>query len=231
MKRMRLHAAVLSVVLFATWSLAAADAIYVTREQVDLTKILAPPPVLQSEEQKRDLGDLLAVQRSRTAQQAQRALADATAGTFGFADVLGPNFTAERLPKFAALIERVRGDGAVAFAAGKDAWNRPRPFQTSSEVNALGELPKSSSYPSGGSTNGYLTAIILANMVPEKSAALFARGREFGDNRVVLGVHYPRDVEAGRFAAIAIATGLLQSPTFLKDFAEAKAELRAVLGL
>jgi acid phosphatase (class A) len=68
-------------------------------------------------------------------------------------------------------------------------------------------------------------------VIPEKSSALFARGREFGDSRVVLGVHYPQDVEAGRFAAIAIATGLLQSSTFLKDFAEAKSELRAVLCL
>jgi acid phosphatase (class A) len=74
-------------------------------------------------------------------------------------------------------------------------------------------------------------AIILADMVPEKSTALFARGREFGDDRIVLGLHYPSDVEAGRFAAIALATALLQNRAFMKDFAEAKAELRQVLNL
>jgi acid phosphatase (class A) len=68
-------------------------------------------------------------------------------------------------------------------------------------------------------------------MVPEKAVALFARGREFGDDRVILGVHFPSDVEAGRFAATALATALMQDPAFLKDFAEAKSELRRALGL
>jgi acid phosphatase (class A) len=226
-----LRSSVFAFLLLVAGPLLGAEATYVTREQVDLTKVLAPPPSLKSEEQNHDLAALLAVQRSRTPEQAQRALADATAGAFGFADVLGPNFTADRLPKLVALFEKIRGDSAIAFAVGKETWNRPRPFETSREVNALSDLPRSSSYPSGNSTNGYLTAIILANMIPEKSSALFARGREFGDSRVMLGVHYPRDVEAGRFAAIAIATGLLQSSAFLKDFADAKSELRTVLGL
>jgi acid phosphatase (class A) len=68
-------------------------------------------------------------------------------------------------------------------------------------------------------------------MIPEKSRELFARGREYGDNRVVAGVHYPTDVEAGRLSATAIAAALMQSERFLHDFNEAKAELRQALGL
>jgi hypothetical protein len=49
------------------------------------------------------------VQKARTPPQEQRALADATAGTFGFADVLGPKFSAAALPKVAAFFEKVRG--------------------------------------------------------------------------------------------------------------------------
>ena len=68
-------------------------------------------------------------------------------------------------------------------------------------------------------------------MVPEKSAQIFARGREHGENRVVAGVHFPSDIEGGRLSATAIAAVLMQNEQFKMDFNEAKAELRSVLGL
>jgi acid phosphatase (class A) len=222
---------VVLVVLAMAGPAVAAEATYVTPDRFDLTKLLAPAPAPDSEQQQRDLARVLAVQKVRTPAQSERALADATAGTFGFADVLGPNFNEQRLPMVAALFGRIRGDAAVAFSAGKNAWNRPRPFEVSTDVDPVGDRPGGSSYPSGNSTNGYLTAIVLANMVPEKAAALFARGREFGDDRVILGVHFPSDVEAGRLAATALAAALMQNLTFMKDFDEARSELRQALGL
>jgi acid phosphatase (class A) len=204
---------------------------YVTVAQVDVMKLVPPPPAPQSEEQQHDIEKLLEIQKTRTPLQEQHALADATSGTFGFADVLGPKFTATATPKLALLMDKIRGDGAAVENAGKDNWKRPRPFETSKDVHPVGDLPKSSSYPSGASTAGYLTGIVLANMVPEKAAALFARGREAGDNRLVLGVHYPTDVEAGRLLATAVAAALFQNPVFLKDFEEARTEVRKALGL
>jgi acid phosphatase (class A) len=204
---------------------------YVRPGQVDIMKLLPPPPALRSAEQMRDLDELLAIQKSRTPAQEQRALADASSGVFGFADVLGPKFTAAAVPKLVVLMDKVRGDGAAVENAGKDNWKRPRPYDTSKDIRAVGDLPKSLSYPSGSSTVGYLTAIVLANVVPEKGAELFARGREAGYNRLVLGVHYPTDVEAGRLVATAVATALFQNPTFVSDFAETRTEVRKALGL
>jgi acid phosphatase (class A) len=211
--------------------MAAAQTTYVTQARVDVMRILPPPPTLQSQDQKRDLEELLAIQKTRTPAQEERALADATSGAFGFADVLGPKFTAASLPKLAALLSKVRGDGAALENAGKDSWKRPRPFDTSKDIKVVGEPPRGFSYPSGSSTAGYLTAIVLASMVPEKATELFARGRETGYNRLILGVHYPTDIEAGRLLATAVATNLFPEPHFQKDFEEAKSELRQVLGL
>src|SRR3984957_14900030 len=229
--RKTLWSPVVLLVLAMVGPASAAEATYVTPDRFDLTKLLAPAPAPDSEQQKRDLAAVLAVQKARTPAQSERALADATAGTFGFADVLGPNFNAERVPAVAAFFDKGRGDAVVAFQAGKDVWNRPRPFVVSTDVDPVGDRPNGSSYPSGASTVGYLTAIVLANMVPEKSTALFARGREFGDDRVILGVHFPSDVEAGRLAATALAAGLPQDPAFTKEFAAATSELRKALGL
>jgi acid phosphatase (class A) len=226
-----LWSSVILVVLALTGHLAAAEATFVTPDRFDLTKLLPPAPAADSEQQKRDLAEVLTVQRSRTSAQSERALADATAGTFDFADVLGPKFNAQDLPAVAALFDKIRGDAVVAFQAGKGVWNRPRPFTVSTEVDPVGDRPEGSSYPSGASTVNYLTAIILANMVPEKSAAIYARGREFGDDRVILGVHFPTDVEAGRLAGTALAATLMQDGSFMKEFTEAKSELRQALGL
>jgi acid phosphatase (class A) len=76
-----------------------------------------------------------------------------------------------------------------------------------------------------------MTAILLANMVPEKREALFARGWEYGRNRVVGGVHYPSDVEAGRIEATVLVSAMMQNPAFKTDFAASRAELRQVIGL
>jgi acid phosphatase (class A) len=218
-------------VLTLTTPLLAAEAKFLTLDRFDLTKVLPPPPAPDSEQQKRDLAAVLAVQKSRTPAQTERALADVTAGTFGFADVLGPNFTAQRVPAVAALFDKIRGDAGAALSAGQSVWKRARPFAVSAEVEPVGDRPGGSSYPSVSSTVGYLGGIVLADMVPEKAAALYARGREFGDNRIVLGVHFPTDIEAGRLAATAVATALMENPAFIKEFDEARAQLRKALGL
>ena len=67
-------------------------------------------------------------------------------------------------------------------------------------------------------------------MVPEKRSMLFARGAEYGYNRIIAGVHFPSDVMAGHIAATVIAASLMQTPTFSADFITAKMELRRVLG-
>jgi acid phosphatase (class A) len=87
------------------------------------------------------------------------------------------------------------------------------------------------SYPSGHSTFGAMTAILLSNMVPEKQAELFARGWDYGQSRVIGGVHFPTDVESGRIEATAMVALMMQNGDFRTDFAAAKAELRKGLGL
>jgi acid phosphatase (class A) len=218
--------------LFAGDTPSHADAFYISEQQVDLAKLLAPPPQAQSDRQKQDLVDVLDAQRLRTPEQSEHAVGDNNLSVFRIAgEVLGPNFVAERLPKTSAFFNHVMGDARTIFLATKDVWNRPRPFAVSADVKAIGEQPKSRSYPSGHAIRGYLAAIILSNILPEKRAELFARGRDYGMSRVVAGVHFPSDVEAGRFAATALAAGFMQSPAFTKDLMEVKAELRGELGL
>jgi acid phosphatase (class A) len=67
-------------------------------------------------------------------------------------------------------------------------------------------------------------------MVPEKRDGLFARASIFAESRIIAGVHYPSDVEAGWISGTVVAAALMNQPRFETDFSAATAELRHALG-
>jgi acid phosphatase (class A) len=235
------HRVLPSVIVAAAFTLAtgtqsafAEDGNYLNPRQIDLTKLLAAPPAPDSSRQKSDLARVMEVQRVRTAAQVARAQEDVHTSVFRFADVLGPQFNEANLPKTAALFAAAQHDAALVAKGGKRYFKRPRPFVNHADVHpTVPTNPKGfyGSYPSGHATFGYMAAILLAQMVPEKRDELFARGREFGENRIVDGVHYPSDIEAGRIDGTLVANALMANPKFQQDFAAAKAELRTELKL
>lgn len=212
----------------------AQGATYINPQQIPLGTLLAPPPAAGSARQQDDLAAVLKVQSSRTPEEVERARADVAKSVFRFADVLGPAFNEADLPKTAALFKAAGENATLVAKSGKQYFNRARPFVSSGEVHPTVPAKQGDaydSYPSGHATFGYMCAILLAQMVPEKRDALFARGREYGENRVVDGVHYPSDVEAGRIDGTLVAAALLTNPTFQTALAAAKAEVRAALAL
>jgi len=204
---------------------------YIAPSQVSLSEILSPTPAPDSEAQKKDVQAVLNAEQSRTEEQVKSAQADAEVSAFRFADVLGPSFDLESLPYTTKFFERVTSDEMQIIKAAKEHFNRPRPFMVSQDIHPIIKQPSNASYPSGHTTFAYLVAIILANMVPEKSAALFERAAVYSHNRVIAGVHFPTDVEAGRIAGSVIANTLLHEERFTSDLVQAKAEARRVLNL
>ncbi len=68
------------------------------------------------------------------------------------------------------------------------------------------DYPKNSlegSFPSGHTNKAYSRGVVLAAMVPRLAPEILARVSEAGNNRLVLGVHYPLDVMAGRVGGMA----------------------------
>jgi acid phosphatase (class A) len=197
----------------------------------DLTLFIPPPPAQNSDETKAELAEILRIQKNRTPEMVQAAQADSDETGFSFADVMGSAFTPENLPLTAALLKQIREAESSLTGPAKDYYHRPRPFDFDSRVEPCVPKPKSFSYPSGHSTGGTAMAVILARMVPEKKDILLARGKIFGENRIVGGVHYRSDVVAGEQAGVLLAAALLRDEGFRKDYEKAKLELRGVLGL
>lgn len=203
--------------------------LYLAVEQLDSTRFLAPPP--SAEVARREIEWMLELQNKRTPDQAARSVADLEQSVFRFAEVMGPKFTEQGLPVAAKFFKRLYNTESAFNKQGKDFWQRPRPPVVDKRLEPVARYSSSGSYPSGHSAFGFLTGIALADMVPEKRAQIFERAREFGDNRVLGGVHYPSDIEAGRQLAVMIAVLVQQNDEYRKDFVAARAELRGVLGL
>ena len=204
---------------------------YFDNQTIDLTQVLPPPPANDSPDTKAELGELLVIQVARTPDMVARAQADAVEEVWRFADVIGPKFNPETLPKTAALFERlVATDNAVVDPA-KTTFARMRPHMISDLIKPVVKLSSSGSWPSSHAALGTLMGIVLGDMIPEKRAAIMERAWSYAENRLVAGMHFPSDVEMGRVSGSVIAAFALKQPQFLADYDAAKSELRAALGL
>jgi acid phosphatase (class A) len=146
----------------------------------------------------------------------------------GFGCAAGVALSPEATPATARLLARVGADIGRTVTPPKDHYQRPRPAVGNDKPICVAREPallNNGSYPSGHAMLGWAYALLLAELVPERSDAILLRGREFGDSRVICGVHYPSDVEAGRTLAAALVARLHAEPQFTADMAAARAEL------
>jgi acid phosphatase (class A) len=190
-----------------------------------------PPPSTPESAATRD--ELLAMQATRTAAQVEAARADRKTrierfyGALGLAETAPPD-----LPRLQRLAKRVEEDVRFQVRVVKDHYRRLRPYEIEPRLepcidNVQGDL----SYPSGHAAYAWSMAYLLAEMVPERRAALEARAAEFARQRMMCGVHFRSDLEAGRHAARLLLSAMDTDTEFRAERAAATAELRAALGL
>jgi acid phosphatase (class A) len=191
------------------------------------------PPVPDAASTRAELDDILQRQSRRTATDCAAADLDANKDLSRFAGALGLGVAVEdpRLRETARLLSDLRRLQEAITSRVKDETRRPRPFRQDERITTCIDRPLSDSYPSGHATFGMATALLLADMVPERRAELLIRGIEYGEQRVIGGVHFASDVAAGRTAGTIIAAFLLASPQYQREAATAKTSLRAALGL
>lgn len=202
---------------------------YVTAANVDLTRLLPPPPPADGPVQAAEIQAVLDAQAT-TPERIAQAVADAKEGvTDMFGAILGPAFDPARLPLATRLFARVGASEDATVDPAKPFFGRVRPWLADSRVKALVPASKSGSWPSGHTTRVTMTAAVLAAMLPERREAIWARAADYAQSRVVGGMHYPSDLEAGQRAGTAMAATLFADAGFQADFAAARTELRAVL--
>jgi acid phosphatase (class A) len=209
--------------------------IFISPSLVDDVALVSPPPALNSPQMARDVAEIIAIHRLANPKEIEAAKWDNDhEHLFAIAKVLGANFTPENMPATAALWADMDNDQGLFVSAAKKYFQHIRPYDLDPAIKSFcGSKPggPKNSYPSGHGTTGYLSAMVLSLMVPEKSTMLWARADEYGHNRVVCGDHYAADIPASRAAAEIVMGNMVSSPKFQQAFATAKAEVRKALGL
>jgi acid phosphatase (class A) len=197
---------------------------YVPAEQFKALDF-APPPAPASEAQKADIAVTMEWQKKRTQADCDKAAitAKSTYDSFWGAKSLFP----EPLPKeVKEFFDRLALDLDEAVTNMKERWERPRPF-VAYPGQAEPCIKKSSgfSYPSGHSTFSRVFANVLTDIAPERKAEFFAKADEIAQDRVIGGVHYLTDIEAGKRFGDLYHAKLLESEAYRKDIEKMKSLL------
>lgn len=202
--------------------------------------VLPPPPVKGDMADTLDHQTYLATRSVLHGERGQAAAADDIFAvddvTPTFSAAYGLRLSRQQQPELFRLLDELLGDHGEAYGVlsgfkKNPAFFRTRPIAEYADkpdscvkpVDMAGyahedlvtyDLPKSSSYPSGHSFKGMMTALVLAEIRPDHAAELINRGEEFGESRVICGFHWESDIVAGRLVALKVADALRGNPDF-----------------
>ena len=202
----------------------------------DSLALLAPPPAAGSaaqtadEEVSRKTRALQGTPRWALAVEDNDLLFPHAAGTFSCA--LNAPITEEETAHLYMLLRRSLIDASRSTSAAKEHYKRVRPFIVNKEPICTPDaererLLRSRSYPSGHAALGWAWALILTEIAPEQADEILARGRAYGQSRVICNEHWQSDVYAGQVMGAATVARLHADSAFRADLEAAKAEVAA----
>jgi acid phosphatase (class A) len=206
---------------------------YLPGDTTAFVALFQAPPAQTSVQTRRELDVLLELQRARSETQVAAARADRKKDVTRFYAALGLEAArAPRLPRVHDLTDAAEDDIGPYVKAVKRKYRRRRPYEIEPRLEpCIDDVAGDLSFPSGHATYGYVMAYLLADLVPERRAALEARADEFARQRAVCGVHFPSDLEAGRLGARWLVAELAKNAAYREDAEAARRELRAALKL
>lgn len=210
---------------------------YLSVGDIDGQTVIGPPPAPDSPRGKADRTVYLEDRKLDGSARWVQAIRDNDLWNGGalqrYACALGGPIDAKALPHTYRLLQRIELDARTVGTPPKDHYSRTRPLIGDDLpvcIKREGWMVTNASYPSGHAMVGWAWGLVLGELVPARASGLLEAGREIGESRVICGVHYQSDVEAGRMLGAAMVSAEHANPEFRVDFAAAKAELAGMHG-
>jgi acid phosphatase (class A) len=196
--------------------------------------IIGPPPANGSGTKAGDVATYEATRQLKDTPRWALAVSDAQFGPVAimreYTCAAGVALDPALDPALFRLLRRVVEDSEAIEQPAKAVYKRARPFVENGGPMCTPNdrsILNSYSYPSGHSTFSWTVGMIMAQLMPDRATSLMNRARSYGESRVICGVHYESDVQAGRVVASTLFSVLQENPQFRADLDSARAELAA----
>lgn len=207
---------------------------YVDAAAFDYVALLPPAPQKGSARYESDRRMFVQTRSFKDTPRWVMATRDADAKTADFLQhfscALNLSLTPESAPQITKLAQNLSSDAGRLTGSSKDFYKRERPYfiDEGDTCRPREETGKSFDYPSGHTIAGWAWASALAQIAADRVPQVLARGRAYGESRIVCGVHNVTAVEAGRLAATAVALMAQSNPQYQADLAAARGEYAAL---
>lgn len=202
-------------------------------EVANSLQLLPPPPSMESVQFMYDKARYDWGKSMRKTERGEQAFQDARVSGDGvpkaFSEAFGIDITKDGTPEIYKLVVGMREDaGDLATREAKNHYNRVRPFAFFNEMTCnpeqQQELSTNGSYPSGHTSIGWATALVLSEINPDRIDEILDRGFQMGESRVICGYHFQSDVDAGRVVAAGAVARLHADEGFNRQLDKAKKE-------
>lgn len=151
-----------------------------------------------------------------------------------FSEAFGLQMTYETTPEILKLVETAINDAYLANKKVKDYYQRKRPFAQFNEPSLKPEEDETEaltfSYPSGHTSRGWMVALVLSTIAPERTAQLMVRAQEYALNRVICGHHWKSDTEASLVLIAGVFSNVVVCDGYQAQLKKAREEYKALKG-
>ncbi len=228
---------IVATIMLATMSISAQDNAVQPYFELDqlpkLINIMPEPPAFDSPEFAADVvrycwGKQQRLDQERVAQAIADAEWDDHAKLYAlWKEAFGLEITEAGTPEIWKLLETSMATTDPMRKETKAHYKRQRPFERYDDPmpsHEEDELRGEGSYPSGHSLRGWGISLLLAQIAPQRADAIFKRGWDYCNSRVIVGAHWQSDVDNSRTAASIGFCALQGSEAFIAQMKKAQNE-------
>lgn len=189
--------------------------------------LITPPSKSDSKKLQDEIATIIKLQKNFDLEKLDEAAFEAKLKIETLLELAQINLNKDSNPHLFHLLERVRDTSIDVTDNIKGYWQQERPFAINPKVKTFIFVKKDFAYPSGHATGSYIYAHILSLLIPQKRDEFYFYANRIAQNRILIGAHYPQDIEGGKELSYLIVGALTQNEEFQEDLQKAKEEMES----